>query len=164
MPTFIKCFNRKSDKATKGRLIVMSDDNGSIISHVSIGTNDFDKALAFYDTVLATLDIHRIMEHPPVAVAYRKLYPEFWVQTPINGQPATVGNGFHIGFIASTKEAVDTFYKAALEAGGIDEGAPGPRAEYGEAYYGCFIRDPDGHKIEATYWDMDLIDELYLDQ
>lgn len=137
----------------------MSNENGSIISHISIGTNDFNRAVAFYDSVLATLEIHRIMEHPQ-AIAYGKLYPEFWVQTPINGQPASVGNGFHIGFIASSKEAVDAFYQVALESAGTDEGAPGARQEYGEAYYGCFIRDPDGHKIEATFWDNETINEL----
>jgi catechol 2,3-dioxygenase-like lactoylglutathione lyase family enzyme len=128
------------------------DDNPSILSHISIGTNDFEQAVAFYDQVLPTLGCQRMMEHPDV-VAYGKQYPEFWVGTPINGQPATVGNGSHIGFIAPTKAAVHAFYETALAAGGIDEGAPGPRAEYGEAYYGCFVRDPDGHKIEATYWD-----------
>jgi catechol 2,3-dioxygenase-like lactoylglutathione lyase family enzyme len=102
------------------------------------------------------------MEHPG-AVAYGKQYPEFWVQTPIDSQPATVGNGTHIGFIAPTKAAVHAFYEAALAAGGVDDGAPGPRPDYGEPYYGCFVRDPDGHKVEASYWDLQLIQELYVD-
>ncbi|EKQ69847.1 lactoylglutathione lyase-like lyase [Leptolyngbyaceae cyanobacterium JSC-12] len=139
------------------------DNNPSILSHVSIGTNNFERAIAFYDHVLPTLGCKRIMEHPG-AIAYGKEYPEFWVQTPIDGQPATVGNGTHIGFIATTKEAVHAFYDAALAAGGIDEGAPGPRPDYGEPYYGGFVRDPDGHKIEASYWDMALIQELSLNQ
>ena len=95
------------------------------------------------------------MEHPG-AVAYGKAFPEFWVQTPINGAPATVGNGTHIGFIASDKAAVDAFHAAALVAGTSDEGPPGPREEYGAPYYGCFVRDLDGHKIEAPFWDTEL--------
>lgn len=139
------------------------DENPSILSHVSIGTNHFERAVAFYDQVLPTLGCKRIMEHPG-AVAYGKQYPEFWVQTPIDGNSATVGNGTHIGFIATTKEAVHAFYDTALAAGGTDDGAPGPRPDYGDPYYGCFVRDPDGHKVEASYWDMQLIQELYIDK
>lgn len=123
----------------------------SIISHISIGTNDLDRAVAFYDKVLETLDCKQVMKYPG-AVAYGKGLPEFWVQTPINGEPASIGNGSHIGFIAKTKEEVHAFHEAALSEGGIDDGAPGPRPDYGDAYYGCFIRDLDGNKIEATYW------------
>jgi catechol 2,3-dioxygenase-like lactoylglutathione lyase family enzyme len=127
-------------------------DIPSIISHVSIGTNDFGRAVVFYDAVLPTLGCKRLMEHPG-AVAWGKQYPEFWVQTPINGQPAMVGNGTHIGFLAATRAAVDAFYAAALEAGAKGDGAPGGRPHYGAPYYGCFIRDLDGHKIEAAFWD-----------
>ena len=133
----------------------MDTENPSIISHISVGTNNFDHAVEFYDKVLATLGYKQIMKHPG-AVAYGKEYPEFWVQTPYNGEPATVGNGSHIGFIATTKEAVHAFHETALSEGGIDDGAPGPRPDYGDAYYGCFVRDPDGNKIEATYWNEDI--------
>ena len=133
----------------------MSDDNPSILSHVSIGTNDFDRAVAFYDAVLAALGIGRFMAHPG-AIAYGRQYPEFWVQVPIDGRPAIVGNGSHIGFLAASRAAVDAFHAAALKAGATDEGAPGARPEYGAPYYGCFIRDLDGHKIEASFWDSAL--------
>lgn len=136
------------------------DDNPSVISHISIGTNDFERAVAFYDAVLPVLGVGRVMQFPG-AVAYGKLYPEFWVQTPIDGAPATCGNGFHVAFIAATKADVDRFYETALAHGASDEGAPGPRPDYGEAYYGCFLRDPDGHKIEATFWDMALAHEAH---
>ncbi|HBP5363413.1 MULTISPECIES: VOC family protein [Pseudomonas aeruginosa group] len=127
----------------------MSDEsaNPSCISHLSIGTNDLPRARAFYDAVLATLGCKVILEHPG-AVAYGRLYPEFWVQAPIDGRPASTGNGSHVGFLANSKAQVDAFH-----AGARDDGAPGPRPEYGEPYYGCFIRDPDGHKVEASYWD-----------
>jgi catechol 2,3-dioxygenase-like lactoylglutathione lyase family enzyme len=134
----------------------MSD---SIISHVSIGTDDLERALAFYDKVLATLGCRRIMEHPG-AVAYGMRFPEFWVQTPFDGRKATVGNGTHVGFSAASPAVVKAFYEAAIEAGAKDDGAPGPRADYGEPYYGCFLRDPDGHKIEAAFWDMELAKKL----
>ncbi len=140
----------------------MSDETPSILSHISLGTNDFDRAVAFYDRVLPSLGCQRIMEHPQ-AIAYGKVYPEFWVQTPIDGQPATVGNGTHVGFIAPTKDSVHAFYEAAIAAGAQPDGPLGPRPAYGEPYDGCFVRDPDGHKIEASYWDIALIQELYLD-
>ncbi len=133
----------------------MDSENPSIISHISVGTNNFERAVEFYDKVLSTLGCKQIMKHPG-AVAYGKEYPEFWVQTPYNGEPATVGNGSHIGFIATTKEAVHAFHDAALSEGGTDDGAPGPRPDYGDAYYGCFVRDLDGNKIEATYWNEDI--------
>ncbi|GLZ84146.1 hypothetical protein Pres01_01970 [Metapseudomonas resinovorans] len=139
-------------------------ENPSILSHISVGTNDFARAVAFYDKVLPTLGCKRIMEHPG-AVAYGREYPEFWVQSPIDGQPASVGNGTHIGFFAPSKEAVRAFFEAALDAGARGDGEPGPRPEYGEPYYGCFVRDLDGHKIEAAFWDMELDSgyELYVE-
>lgn len=137
----------------------MPDDNPSIISHVSLGTNDFERAVAFYDAALTALDCKRLVKHPGVA-AYGKLYPEFWVQTPIDNAPAGIGNGTHVSFIATSKSAVHAFHEAALAAGAMDEGQPGQRREYGEPYYGCFVRDPDGHKIEATYWDIELDEKL----
>lgn len=130
----------------------MSGDIPSVISHVSIGTNDFDRSAAFYDAVLGTIGCRRIMEHPG-AIAWGKAFPEFWVQRPIDGEPASIGNGTHIGFIAPSREAVHAFHDAALKAGAKNEGAPGPRPHYGAPYYGCFIRDPDGHKIGAAFWD-----------
>lgn len=133
----------------------MNDPNPSIISHISIGTNNFEGAVAFYDAVLATLGCKRLMEHPG-AIAYGKKYAEFWVHTPIDQQSATVGNGTHIGFIAPTKASVHAFYDTALAKGGIDAGAPGGRPDYGEPYYGCFVRDLDGHKIEAAFWDIEI--------
>ncbi len=131
----------------------MTDQNPGIISHVSLGTNDLERALAFYDKVLATLGIERIENLDGIGAAYGKRYPEFWVALPANDAPATVGNGVHIGFIADSRDAVHAFHEAALSAGGVDDGAPGPRPHYGEPYYGCFVIDLDGHKIEAAFWD-----------
>lgn len=138
----------------------MTTQNPSILSHVSLGTACFDEAVAFYDKVLAPLGCTRVLEHPG-AVAWGREFPEFWIQTPIDGAPASAGNGTHIGFFAADRAAVDAFYRAAIAAGARDEGAPGSRPDYGEPYYGCFVRDLDGHKIEATYWDVALMEQLY---
>jgi catechol 2,3-dioxygenase-like lactoylglutathione lyase family enzyme len=137
----------------------MADQNPSILSHVSLGTNEFTKARAFYEIVLATLGCRIIMEHSG-AVAFGKQFPEFWVGTTYDRQPATVGNGTHIGFMATSRQQVDAFYQAALTAGATADGDPGHRHEYGEPYYGCFVRDLDGHKIEASFWDEALAAKL----
>jgi catechol 2,3-dioxygenase-like lactoylglutathione lyase family enzyme len=130
----------------------MAEPNPSLISHVSIGTNRFEQASAFYDAVLGALGARRLMEHPG-AVCWGRQLPEFWLQTPIDGEPATLGNGSHFGFVADSREQVHAFWNAALAHGGRPDGEPGPRPDYGAPYYGCFVRDLDGHKIEAAFWD-----------
>ncbi len=121
-----------------------------MLHHVSVGVADVGRAAKFYDAVLGALGYKRIMEFLPHAVAYGDTGPSFWVQVPHNRQPSSVGNGAHIGFSARTKKAVDAFYQAALANGGADNGAPGPRPDYGPEYYGAFILDLDGNRIEAT--------------
>ena len=128
----------------------------SLTSHLSLGTNRFEEAVAFYDAVLQPLGCARILEHPGT-VAWGRAFPEFWITRPLNGEPASVGNGTHIAFQAADRESVQAFWDAALAAGAQPDGAPGPREEYGKPYFGCFVRDLDGHKIEATFWDQSLI-------
>lgn len=130
-----------------------STTSTSIISHVSVGTNDFPRARAFYEAVLGTLEIRKMLEHPGVA-AFGRAYPEFWVGVPHDGGKAQAGNGSHVGFLALSRSQVDAFYAKALELGGTGDGAPGPRPLYGVDYYGCFVHDLDGHKIEAQFTDM----------
>lgn len=125
----------------------------SILSHVSLGTNRFEEAVAFYDRVLATLGVGRVMDlSAHRAVAYGRAFPEFWVQAPCDGQRAQAANGVHVAFLAASPQQVQAFHAAALAAGGTDDGAPGPRPHYGPQYWGCFVRDLDGHKIEAMAW------------
>nr|WP_306266344.1 VOC family protein [Pararhizobium sp. IMCC3301] len=133
-----------------------TSENPSIMSHVSIGVADFASAVAFYDAVLGSMGIRKIMSHKD-AVAYGRDYPEFWVQIPQNGKAPSVGNGSHIGFFARSKDEVHGFWETALARGATPEGKPGPRPHYGESYYGCFLRDLDGHKIEAAFWDAELM-------
>ncbi|MEM7461077.1 MAG: VOC family protein [Pseudomonadota bacterium] len=135
----------------------MSDENPSIMSHVSVGTNDFEKAIKFYDDVLATVGATRVLDLSEFrAVAYGKKFPEFWVNEPYDGDKAQAGNGAHFAFMAPSKDAVHAFWEKAIELGAVPDGEPGGRPQYGEAYYGCFVRDLDGNKIEAMYWDMSL--------
>ena len=121
-----------------------------MLHHVSVGVRDVERATTFYDAVLAALGYKRVMEFLPYAVAYGDRQPSFWVQLPHNQQPASVGNGVHIGFIARSKDAVHRFHAAALAKGGASGGEPGPRPDYGADYYGAFVLDLDGNKLEAT--------------
>jgi catechol 2,3-dioxygenase-like lactoylglutathione lyase family enzyme len=124
------------------------------IDHVSVGVTNMKRSKAFYDAVLAPLGIASVM---PVEIGGQLVgvgygvtgKPSFWVQLPINGQPASMGNGVHIAFAAKDRASVDAFYIAALEQGGAEDGRPGLRSEYHPSYYGAFVRDPDGNKIEA---------------
>lgn len=121
------------------------------ICHASIGCNDLPRAKRFYQPLLATLHIDLVCDYPH-ALAFGKGYPEFWVQIPFDQQSASPGNGVHFGFVATTKQQVDDFYQCAIALGATDNGMPGPRKEYGEPYYGCFVIDFEGNKIEASYW------------
>ena len=125
------------------------------IAHVSVGVRDVKKAQVFYDAVLGALGYKPIMpfsaEGLLVAVGYGEQpgRPDFWIQLPINRQPASMGNGVHIAFDCATRAQVDAFYLAAMSHAGADEGKPGLRSEYHPDYYGAFVRDPDGNKLEA---------------
>jgi catechol 2,3-dioxygenase-like lactoylglutathione lyase family enzyme len=130
--------------------LAMSSSNlsDSVISHVSLGTNDYPRAKAFYDALLATLQIRCVMDFDGGA-GYGRKFPEFWIQTPHDGGKASVGNGVHISFLANSIPEVNAFHAKAIELGGKDDGAPGYRPEYTPEYYAAFVRDLDGNKIEA---------------
>ena len=120
-----------------------------IFTHFTIGTNDLEKAGKFYDKVLGALGLKRIMEREN-GIFYGLEGPEFMVLKPRDGNPATVANGLTVGFKAPSNEAVDEFYKLALESGGTDEGPPGPR-DFAPNLYAAYVRDLDGHKILASH-------------
>ena len=120
-----------------------------MLSHVSLGTNDADRAARFYDPVLAVLGLRKLGERDG-AIDYGTSMTVFSLEKPTDGRPASVGNGVHIAFWAGKREQVDEFYRLALAHGGSDAGAPGLRPEYDPHYYAAFVRDPDGNKIEAV--------------
>jgi catechol 2,3-dioxygenase-like lactoylglutathione lyase family enzyme len=118
-----------------------------MFSHIMIGTSDLDRAKTFYDAVLGTLgvppgavDRHRIFWRTPTGV--------FSVSLPINGEPATVGNGSTVGFTCPSAEQVDAWHAAGLAHGGSTcEDPPGVRAHL----YLAYLRDPDGNKLCGLY-------------
>ena len=120
-----------------------------MLSHVSLGTNDAARAAAFYDPVLAVLG-NRKHAARDGSIDYSAATIGFSLEKPTDGKPASVGNGVHIAFIAESRGQVDEFYRVALANGGSDAGPPGLRPEYDANYYGAFVRDPDGNKIEAV--------------
>lgn len=126
----------------------MPELSDSVMSHVSLGTNDYPRAKAFYDQVLATLQIRCVMDFPGGA-GYGRKFPEFWIQSPHDGGKASVGNGVHVAFLANSAAEVNAFHAKALSLGATSDGAPGPRPEYDAQYYAAFVRDLDGNKIEA---------------
>ena len=123
-----------------------------LMHHVSIGVRDVPKAVAFYDKVMGALGFKRVMEFMPYAAAYGEALPEFWVGLPHDQKPASAGNGAHFCFNAKSETAVQAFHAAALASGGTDDGAPGLRPDYAPNYYGAFVRDLDGNKIEAVFF------------
>ena len=120
-----------------------------MFSHVTLGTHDLPRAIAFYDAVLAPLGIERVAsQYPNWAAWQRSGEPEkLWVGRPFNGLPASWGNGCMTAFTAPSRTAVDAAYAAAIAAGGLDEGPPGLRVHYAPDYYGAYVRDPDGNKL-----------------
>ncbi|HKQ46393.1 MAG TPA: VOC family protein [Rhizomicrobium sp.] len=122
-----------------------------MLDHVGIGVSDVARAKAFYDKALAPLGIALVMEvtaeqtgDQPACGFGSQGKPYFWF-----GGAGDIARS-HIAFVAQNRSAVDAFYKAALAAGGTDNGAPGLRPHYHENYYGAFVLDPDGHNIEAV--------------
>ncbi|MGH7865022.1 MAG: VOC family protein [Candidatus Binataceae bacterium] len=120
-----------------------------MFSHVTIGTDDLTRAIAFYDAVLAPLGIERVASKYAHSAAWQRPgeAAKLWVGRPFNGLPASWGNGCMAAFTAPSRVAVDAAYAAAIAAGGLDEGPPGTRAQYAPDYYGAYVRDPDGNKL-----------------
>lgn len=103
----------------------------SVISHITLGTNDTERAGRFYDAVLGVLGFERLPKPPGKPPAYQKGdMPTIYLYPPEDGRPATWGNGTHIAFTAETKDAVHAFHETALRFGGSCEGQPGRRPPY----------------------------------
>ncbi len=122
-----------------------------MIDHITFGVIDFARSTGFYDQALAPLNVSCLVtlsgdQTDGVKVAgYGDDHPWFWLAE----EKATAGL-LHVAFRADSRALVDAFHAAALRAGGVDNGAPGLRPQYHADYYAAFVRDPDGHNIEAV--------------
>ncbi len=117
-------------------------------SHTTIGANDLARARAFYDVVLAPLELEvRFSDDAMVGYGQKGGRPQFLIVRPFDGNAPSVGNGAMIALLASRRALVDACHEAALEQGGTDEGGPGLRPHYHSNYYGAYFRDLDGNKI-----------------
>jgi catechol 2,3-dioxygenase-like lactoylglutathione lyase family enzyme len=118
-----------------------------MIDHMGFGASDYDASMKFFLAALAPLGYKVVMEGPPGAGAGigPSHAPVLWI-SPSRQTPAHL----HIALTANTRAEVDAFHKAALAAGGQDNGAPGLRPNYHPNYYGAFVIGPDGHNVEAV--------------
>jgi len=121
----------------------------SPLDHLDITPVDHNRALAFYDRALAPLGIKRLVTKT-ASCGFGIERPFFWLEVP-DSQYAPHQHKVHLAFSAGSKEEVDAFYSAALEAGGTDNGAPGYRPQYDAGHYAAFVLDLDGNNIEAVY-------------
>jgi catechol 2,3-dioxygenase-like lactoylglutathione lyase family enzyme len=122
-----------------------------MIDHIGFPVADYARSKAFYTKVLAPLGFSLIMEvrqdrsDNPAAGFGADGKPDFWI-----GGEGGLNRPLHVAITARTRAAVDAFYRAALAAGGSDNGVPGLRPQYHANYYGAFVLDPDGHNVEAV--------------
>jgi catechol 2,3-dioxygenase-like lactoylglutathione lyase family enzyme len=121
-----------------------------MLDHISFVVSDFDRSKQFYVAALAPLSVTLLMEFPAPDGSRNAGFgegdkPYFWI-----GTGARPLGGTHVAFVAPSAAEVEAFYRAALAAGGRDNGAPGPRPHYHQNYYGAFVYDPDGNNVEAV--------------
>ena len=123
-----------------------------MIGYVTLGTNDLQKAAAFYDALFGSIGIGRLMEEENYFIAWspEPTAPAVSVSIPFNKEKATVGNGTMVALFLETPDKVDAFHKKAMELGGTNEGDPGFRpAENDKGSYAGYFRDLDGNKLNA---------------
>ena len=121
----------------------------NILDFVMVGSDDHEKSGDFYDAVFEPLKLKRVLKTQKYLGYAHSSDPEkvqFYVTDPVNGKPASFGNGTQITLLAESKEAVEKFYEIAMSKGAVDEGAPGVRSD---GNYYAYIRDMDGNKIAA---------------
>lgn len=127
-----------------------------MFNHLMIGSNDIERSKRFYDAVLATLGagepIRNVAASGHIRLFYRHAGDTFCLTQPINDEPATVANGFTIGFKCSSPEMVQAFHDTAVAHGGTSiEDPPGLRQGPMGPIHLAYVRDPDGHKLCALY-------------
>ena len=119
-----------------------------MLNHISIGVRDIAATKAFYDACLQPLG-YSCLSADTTSLGYGATSVALWIGASTSPVPADPQSGLHFCFTAPTRRSVDAFHKAALAAGGRDNGGPGLRADYGANYYAAFVVDPDGYRIEA---------------
>ncbi len=118
-----------------------------MIGYTTLGTNDLERAAAFYDELLALLGMARQMAWPTgICWGKAKDDVQFGICTPFNGEPATAGNGTMIALQAPDEATIQALHAKALALGGTCEGPPGPRGDW---FYAAYFRDLDGNKLNA---------------
>jgi catechol 2,3-dioxygenase-like lactoylglutathione lyase family enzyme len=118
-----------------------------MIAHTGLAVRDYARSKAFYVKALAPLGYSSNMEHGKAAGFNDGKNTDFWI-----GQSDTIAKT-HVAFEAKSRHEVEAFHEAAVAAGGKDNGGPGYRKEYWPGYYAAFVHDPDGHNIEAVWYD-----------
>jgi catechol 2,3-dioxygenase-like lactoylglutathione lyase family enzyme len=119
-----------------------------MIDHVSVPVRDLSASAQFYERVLAPLGYVRLVERP-ATVGFGKQYPEVWLNLRAEMPPIPTDTGMHVCLRAPSEDAVRAFHTLALQHGGSSDGEPGPRQGAMTTYYGAFVKDADGNKIEA---------------
>lgn len=117
-----------------------------VIDHVKIGVSDLARSRAFYLAALTPLGFGELGANEREISFGPPGLDDFIISTIL-----TTAAGLHVAFAAERRDQVDAFHAAALAAGGVDNGAPGPRSQYSAGYYGAFVLDPDGHNVEAVH-------------
>jgi catechol 2,3-dioxygenase-like lactoylglutathione lyase family enzyme len=121
-----------------------------VFSYSTLGVNDMDRAIAFYDAVFAPLGRKRdTTSRTWTGYSEAGDKTKFFLTRPFNRQEATGGNGAMLAFLAADRASVDAFHAAALAHGGSDEGLPGVREGMNPVFYAAYVRDPDGNKLCA---------------
>jgi catechol 2,3-dioxygenase-like lactoylglutathione lyase family enzyme len=121
-----------------------------MLGHLSIGVRDLERAGRFYDAVLAPIGWVRVWTDPD-GLGYGPAGGNDKLAVFKRAEAHPPGPGFHLAFDAPDRAAVDAFYAAALANGGGDDGAPGPRPNFGPTYYAAFVFDPEGWHLEAVH-------------
>ena len=119
-----------------------------MLDHVSIGVRDVAAAKRFYDATLKPLG-YACLSDGPGSLGYGSGSVALWISASERPVAADENSGLHFCFTAPTRESVQAFHKAALAAGGRDNGKPGLRTDYGPDYYAAFVVDPEGYRLEA---------------
>lgn len=124
-----------------------------MFSHIIVGARDLGVMIPFYEAILRPLGLERMPDENdggPDGAGWQsphQRWPQFFVQQPFNGLPATWGNGSQVSFACHSRDQVQAAWEAAIAMGAADEGAPGIRPQYAADYFGAYCRDPEGNKL-----------------